>query len=357
MDTHPAPTFQRVLRWAGRWLARRASLCPEKRPVTPAEEIPAKNGELDLDDKTRVAEYWSKPGLAEDYFSADVYWLANPVVQARHVSKAVRGESFETWHSYCLQKYLGERLPVERMLSVGCGEGALEFSLAGLNAFRRCDAIDLAAGSIERAQRRATERELSSIHFAVRDIESESLPDRTFDAVWFNGSLHHIGKLEAVLGRVARALKPDGYLFLNEYVGPSRFAFTDREKELMSCVFRLLPSRYRRSFAKANRGEVLETIGFPDPAQVIQTDPSEAIRSAEILPRLHDNFDVLEVNPCGGTLLQFLLGNIMGNFRASDAEALKLLELLFAIEDTLMEVGEIQSHFSVAIARPKMARA
>ena len=37
------------------------------------------------------------------------------------------------------------------MLSIGCGSGALERDLFTLNAFRHCDAIDIAPTAIETA--------------------------------------------------------------------------------------------------------------------------------------------------------------------------------------------------------------
>jgi SAM-dependent methyltransferase len=252
-----------------------------------------------------------------------------------------------------MRKYLGARMPVERMLSIGCGAGGLEFDLAKINAFHACDAWDLAAGSIARAKLQAAKENIAGLNFAVQDVETAQIPRHTYDAAWFNMSLHHIGELEKVLGNVANGLRPDGFLFLNEYVGPNRFDFSPREKEIMSHAFHLLPSRYRRSFAQSNRGEVIEAASFPDPVDVAAADPSESIRSGDIIECVRAHFDIVEWNPCGGTLLQFLLGNIMGNFREDDSASLRVLQMLFDIEDTLIEAGEISSHFATIIARPK----
>jgi SAM-dependent methyltransferase len=308
-------------------------------------------------DKSAVGNYWSEAQRTQDPFSPEVYWLANPTVRRRYSQKAARGASHESWYVYCLRKYLGQRLPVERMLSIGCGAGGLEFDLARLNAFTNFDAWDLAAGSIEQAQRRAAEQRIAGLNFAVQDAETARIPRGAYDAVWFNMSLHHIGELERVLGNVATALKPDGFLFLNEYVGPDRFDFSEREKEIMSCVFRLLPSRFRRSFAPSQRGQTIETASFPDPADVARADPSESIRSGDIIPCVQARFDIVEWNPCGGTLLQFLLGNIMGNFREDDRASRPILQMLFDIEDTLIEAGEISSHFALIVARPRSSSA
>jgi len=50
--------------------------------------------------------------------------------------------------------------------------------------------------------------------------------------------------------------------------------------------------------------------------------------------------------------LQFLLADIAGNF-AQDEAGERLLKMLFAIEDTLIEVGALPSDFAYIVAAPK----
>ena len=336
------------------------SISPRRRQIALADSgstpvdgrAPIANHESGVD-KSAVAQYWSEAQRTQNPFGPEVYWLANPTVHRRYQQKASQGASTEGWHFYCVRKYLGSRMPVGRMLSIGCGAGELELDLARINAFRACDAWDLAVDSIARATQIAAKKQIAGLTFAVQDAETALIPSNTYDAAWFNMSLHHIEKLESTLGNIAAALKPGGYLFLNEYVGPNRFDFSAREKEIMSAVYRLLPDKYRRSFAQANRGEVIETASFPNPVDVAAADPSESIRSGDIIECVRAHFDIVELNPCGGTLLQFLLGNIMGNFREDDSTSLRVLQMLFEIEDTLIEVDEIPSHFATMIARPK----
>ena len=45
-----------------------------------------------------------------------------------------------------------------------------------------------------------------------------------------------------------------------------------------------------------------------------QNDPSEAIRSEEIVPTLLRYFDILEFRPYGGAIQHMLLSGITGNF-------------------------------------------
>ena len=83
-------------------------------------------------------------------------------------------------------------------------------------------------------------------------------------------------------------------------------------------------------------------------------DPSEAVRSADILPLLHRYFEIVEYKPLGGAILQFLLANIAGNFL--DELGQQLLQMLFVIEDVLMVSGDLGSDFAYIVASPKTDR-
>jgi hypothetical protein len=76
----------------------------------------------------------------------------------------------------------------------------------------------------------------------------------------------------------------------------------------------------------------------PTPKQVAEVDPSEAIRSNEIIPLAMRNFRVMEHRPYGGTILHMLLHMTAGNFLTEEARP--WLELLFELEDLLLpELG------------------
>lgn len=305
-------------------------------------------------DARKVAARWSEKLDSSEDFSAKIYWLAIPEVMERHQRKAVGNRPYKSWVECCLGEFLSHRLPVERILSVGCGTGALERELAGLNTFRGCDAYDIAPGALEVAKAEAARAGYAHIHYHLRDINRVSLPQNYYDAVWFNGSLHHVEALERVYEQVAYTLKPDGYLFFNEYIGPSRFDFTPRQKEVMTAALALIPRRFRHCFVP-DAPEFQDSAQIPDPKAVAAADPSEAVRSAEIMPLLRRYFDVLMVNEMGGTLLHFLLSGIAGNFRADDPDSMVVLRLLMSIEDMLLEVGDLRSDFAVVAAHPKAA--
>ena len=298
----------------------------------------------------QVADLWSRKLDTHAEFSPDVYWLAVPEVYRSYTLAATRGRREDSWVNDCVTHFLAGRAPVDRMLSIGCGAGALERHLALLSAFRECDAWDIAPAAIETARRLALEEGRTNIHYEVRDANTPDFlagPEARYDAVVFNSSLHHIEALERVCEGVARSLKPDGLLFLHEYVGPSVFDLTPRQKEVIRAAFALIPERFRRN----GPSTIADAPAIPYPPEVAAVDPSEAIRSADIMRVVGHYFDIVECNPAGGTVLHFLLHGIAGNFRPESPESMEVLDMLIRIERALVGVGDLQSDFVLLVAR------
>ena len=347
---------------------------------------------LTLDNLHRTDLHWSN---SSDWrIGRGLEWTELVAVQ-RRINMLITGDPTQNFVSYTLAKYFSAGRPVARMLSLGCGKGTLERQLAAANAFQACDAYDVAAGSINTARQLADKAGYSHINYAVCDINTISLMSQSYDAVWVISAMHHFTALEHVSAQIAQSLKPDGLLILNEYIGPSRFQFCRRQARAMQLLYELLPSAYRqpviaaspsenaapslgrgwrktaaRILDKARDGSLIATawrklkarldpngdifppsLNLPGVRDVIYVDPSEAVRSAEIIPVLRQYFDIIEFKPYGGHLLQFLLSGIAGNFETY-ADGERWLRVLFEIEDLLETSGEVTSDFAYIVARP-----
>ena len=356
-----------------------------------------------------VADYWDNH-TDESYFG-ETYWLANPIINHRYQLKAAGGRFMpigDSWVDFTVECYLtnggsltkvdekglnqvtdireiaklvneviannpggvkqfreskmlnrilDERTPVDKVLSIGSGDGALERHLASINAAKEIVGIDLAPKRIEiakeTANRLAKEYNVQNpITYIVGNVETSPLPGSDYDAIYFNSSLHHMSDLDSILQSCSNALKHDGYLFINEYIGPNRFDFSKREREVMTSVFQTIPIKYRISQADYDKGKIRTHLAFPSPEEVERVDPSEAINSAGIVEAVCRHFDIVEFNSAGGTLIQFMLDGIAGNFRHDDEDSLKVLDLIFKIEDTLVESGDLSPHFAMIVAQP-----
>lgn len=308
-------------------------------------------------DAALVADHWArKLGSTED-FSAETYWLALPRVARYYMLGATRGRRDDSWVNDCVYQHLAGRTPVERMLSIGCGRGELERHLSLFPAFVSCDAWDISAGAIDTARSLAAQEGLGHIQYAVRDANTTEIAPGRYDAIWFNNSLHHIEALEHVCANVSRGLTADGWLFLNEYVGPNRFDLSPRQQEAIRAAFALIPRRLRRRRAADGSTVIAEGPALPSPAATAAADPSESVRSADILRVIDSYFDIVECNPAGGTILQFLLHGIAGNFRPDDEESMEVLDTLLRIETALIRSGDLSSDFAVVAARRRAGHA
>jgi len=103
--------------------------------------------------------------------------------------------------------------PRERILDLGCGDGALSQKIveAGADLVGADTSADLLRAARERG-------------IDARHIDGEALPfEREFDAVFSNAALHWMRDADAVISGVQRALKPGGR-FVAEFGGHGNVA-------------------------------------------------------------------------------------------------------------------------------------
>lgn len=145
-------------------------------------------------------------------------------------------------------------------------------------------------------------------------------------------------------------LKPDGYLIVNEFIGPTRFQWTDRQIECINNLLAILPTKYR---VLENGKSLKSKIFRPSRLRMKLGDPSEAIESSNICPCLSEHFNIVERKNYGGTILHMLLNGIAHHFIENNFEAQQWLQICFEIEDLLMKEGEIESDYAIFICKNK----
>src|SRR5258708_4830050 len=260
-----------------------------------------------------------------------VSWMANTAVR-EYINTCISGAP-SVWPMDWFERFLSGRV-FKRGLSIGCGGGPLERDLLRRNICEHIDAFDGSPQSIAVAKDEAAKAGVAlRVNYWVGDFNNPRLPSREYDIVFFHQSLHHVAKLEKLLRSVRRCLTRDGIIYLDEFVGPSRTDWNDQTIAL------------QRSFFAMLQAEESMVDALPLPIQ--PDDPSEAIRSGEIIKQLGVGFDTLEFREYGGILLSVLFPIICS---AGNREP--LVELLLAAEKAL-RAGATQPFHAVIVAEPK----
>ena len=226
------------------WIKRQLSRSPRAKRLASAVRrrlLPAfRHGEASRHWDERVVDVES---------AAPQGWLDVELVEVEHIRPQVTGDPEVSYLQSFLDHHLVHR-PVDRLASLGCGGGNLERALVVHDAARRIDAFDVSPESIELARRLADEAGFGErIRYEVTDIDRIELEPGVYDAVVIKQALHHFEALEHVYEQIRRALVPGGVFMFNEFVGPSRFQWTDAQLDRMNAMLRALPKRIRRARA------------------------------------------------------------------------------------------------------------
>lgn len=278
------------------------------------------------------------------------HWSAHPRV-TRAINRRISGDPAVALPGALarLLPRLGLKLPAARSCLLGCGRGRLDRTLARAGVVSNHLGIDLSPTPLAAATAAAQAAGLGRLSYQQGDLNQLSLPPASFDLILAEMSLHHVVRLEALYETIARALKPGGLFVIDEYAGPTRFQWSDRQMQVANALIELMPERLRRT----PEGIRKPPIRREDESFFQRVDPSEAIRAGEVLPLLRDRFEVLWERPYGGTLLHPMLNEIAWAFTPGDLIAEQILDTAIHLEEQMEKSGELISDFVTLVARPR----
>jgi SAM-dependent methyltransferase len=276
------------------------------------------------------------------------YWQAHPVT-ARHINRLITGDENEGWLAFAKRRFLPGG--AERGLSLGCGHGWTEREALRLGLAERFDAVDIAEEALEVARSVAAAEGLGDrIQYLQADLNRVTLEPDAYGLVVAAMVLHHVDALEHLLDQMVVSLTDDGIFVVNEYIGPARFQWLDKTQALMNRLLGTLPEDMR---VNPTNGFVKEHFERTPPEDIARVDPSESIRSDEIVATLESRFEVLYRADFGGTLLQFLLADIAANFHENDPKDVALLDLMSLFEEVLVAERVLPSDFAFFVLTPR----
>jgi SAM-dependent methyltransferase len=232
-------------------------------------------------------------------------------------------------------------------LGLGVGSASAELDLLSFGTVSSFDLHDATPELIAAARRAAAERKLAGhVRFAISDVNRLELPADTYDVITFFSSLHHVENLEHVLTQCHRALRPGGALFAREYVGPSRFAFPPDHVDFARRFYRTIRPDLRCGHPE---------LPVPDPVAVAAADPTESIRSQEIIGVCRATFPATHVI-WNDVCLTIILWYGLNHDALYESEAgHDLVQTVMEVDQALCRSGRLQSYQAEIIARKPAA--
>ncbi len=273
----------------------------------------------------QVASFWDENRYKVTRDPA--FWMAHP--QCREaINRRIGGDPNE-WPLDRFKRIHAAK-PFERGISWGSGLGAFERAVVRLGIAKEVDAFDLSPKSVADARAEAEKEGIPGAHFHVGDFNDPKIPPNRYDIVFFHQSLHHVGSLERLFRRLAISLRPRAAIYLEEFTGPSRDQWTDQKLASAQAVLDRLPEEPKLTRA----------LGAP----IAGDDPSEAIRSGEIVRFLREFFDFVEWKPYGGQIVDLVFPAIAKDWAHSPEGCAATLDMLKVEDDEIARDENLSHH-------------
>jgi SAM-dependent methyltransferase len=286
----------------------------------------------------RVAAHWAK---TDDTVRS--FWQS-PVVQ-EEINRRISGDRSVTPLEHFRRTYCAK--PRGLGLSLGSGDGQLEIAAVESGICERVVGIDISPERVQRATERVPERLRDRVTFVCENLETFR-PEETFDVVFTKSVLHHIDDLEGWCEAFKTLLGPGGVLYVDDFIGPSRFQWTDEQLYVINRLRGALPESLLRDLV-LDDGSPTPPVGRPNIERFVAVDPSEAIRSSDIGFVLERELEPLELHDYGGALFHMFFNRVMGNFADDPA----LIKMVMEFDFLLTDIGVLDPNYLWAVYRPR----
>jgi SAM-dependent methyltransferase len=281
-----------------------------------------------------VAKHWDNQTNASRP-SRTRWWESKTIL--RHINRIVCGEPLDgasAGFHLLLQRMRPGGYP--RAVSVGCGAGYKEASLVTSGLVQEFFLYEISSERVQQGKAFAKSRGIEHRMHFVQEDAFVSCRDH-FDLVYWNNALHHMMDVPAAISWSHDRLAPEGVFAMDDYVGASRFQWSDYSLHVAT--------RFREALSADQLGNNPSRVARPSLEKLIEMDPSEAADSERTVPALSATFANLEYFPTGGAIYHPALNDVLTNIE-EESEALSLALLL---DEVLARQGE--THYGVAIAK------
>lgn len=297
---------------------------------------PPKQNILDEETAKRIASKWD---ASKDTFAGGGSWHQHPLVVKTYKKRL--GVGSDDMVSHLLETY-GKR---EKCLSIGCGDGGIEVQMVQSGLCESMKGIDLSPVRVEAANHHIPDDMKTKIEFRVENAEKDT-QGQDYAMVLFTHSLHHIFDLESMVTAIRdNIMAPSGILVLEEYVGPVRWQFSQHQLDLMTNFLKGVEKKHPNKVKAIRQNGLWDGNRFvsPNAKEVEKDDPSETVRSNEIVPVLSKYLSPVEDVPLGGNFFQWMFHNAYNSL--TDEEGLQIVEAMLQSEMEAIKEGKITSDY------------
>jgi hypothetical protein len=141
--------------------------------------------------------------------------------------------------------------------------------------------------------------------------------------------------------------------YMNDYVGPTRWQWSDESLALIARTRAMLPERFLKNpwYPAFSEKEFLAVeVRRKSPKRIARDDPSEAADSGRILGAVLESFPDARITRTGGIIYHLALSQIYHHFDESDESDRALLASLLLMDELCLSVPTLETHYATAIA-------
>lgn len=303
-------------------------------------------------DTVKVEQFWS---LSDMDKVRRVSWLSTSYFSEHAVRKFMGSDFHEDLVQSLHMLLLGrlrqkEETSALRGLALVCGdmEGEKLLFQSKISTFCEVDGIDISEVSLQRAIENC-KRFGFKFNPLNLDCNAITLRNCHYDLIVGNHGIHHVQKLDNLFTQISHSLKPHGLFYCNEYVGPNYLQIPFLNRLLASFFVNAAIWPPSRRITHENKWKLLiRNLNFRD------IDPSEAVRSEEIIKIANEHLNVFKLYMYGGLNYPAFEG-IGHHFKSSEGDE-GLMKLFIAIEKALSKLRLVKPLFCYLLADKKPER-
>lgn len=300
------------------------------------------------ENQQQVSEHWS--AAARKALPGRIRWWMSPTI-VRHINRLICGEDVAGVNGG-LARLLELRLAgrtLTRGVSVGCGTGEKEVSLMRRSMVETFDLFELSVERVRQGKELAARTGLAERAVFRDDDPFTAYEPESLDLVFWVGSLHHMFDVDAAVAWSRTVLRPGGVMYVEEFVGPDRFQWSDATLALTGLVRQALPDRCFLPLPDSEQ-PLSRQIARPNAALLARDDPSESVQSSRILPAIANTFPNADLIPLGGAIYSLALQDVLHHLNEDDESDAALLRELLLFDTFSVHLPEIDCLYAATLA-------